>query len=264
MRCELRGLFPGGHTVELRLPAAVLKRSVVIGHPWPARPALVRARDAADVGYAADAGADGVIADADDPVEVIEAAHARSLRALTTDAQWIELGSADGLLGASVPPELLARFPEARSLSVDAAASAAVAAFAGGAGSDKLGELGRARGLVEAPGLLGAALALIAPAGALVDGNAFPLLKARRKHPALRAGSARVLAADGSHYGVALSAKSDDVAMWLNADAAPWRAPAAPEAVDLLGGKLDGNEATVGAHGVVVLVAAPRRDPTRY
>ena len=38
IRCELRGLWPGGHTLEVRLPNAVLKRSVLIGKPWPERP----------------------------------------------------------------------------------------------------------------------------------------------------------------------------------------------------------------------------------
>src|SRR5262245_45454552 len=38
IRCELRGMFPGGHTVEVRLAGAVLRRSVVLGSPWPARP----------------------------------------------------------------------------------------------------------------------------------------------------------------------------------------------------------------------------------
>src|SRR6185503_10483361 len=88
LRCELRGLFPGGHTVEVRLPGAVLERSVVIGKPWPVRPALVRVRSADEAGAAAAAGADGVIADgALDPAElgeIADAAHARGARFLVT------------------------------------------------------------------------------------------------------------------------------------------------------------------------------------
>lgn len=117
IRCELRGLWPGGHTVELRLPGAVLRRSVLIGHPWPARMALVRVRSTDDVEDAARAGADGVILAGGDWKQLVDAAHKGSMRALVVgSAAPLEWAGADGVLDGAIPPALHARFPEARAL----------------------------------------------------------------------------------------------------------------------------------------------------
>ena len=106
VRCELRGLFPGGHTVELRLPGAVLRRSVVVGRSWPERPVLVRVRSPDEAKEASEAGADGVIADPatalTDLQEIAEAAHVRSARLFVVgDAGAIETAGADGVVGGS-------------------------------------------------------------------------------------------------------------------------------------------------------------------
>src|SRR5258708_34264379 len=60
IRGELRGLWPGGHTVELRTAGALLRRSVLVGRPWPAKLALVRVRNEDEAEAAAKAGADGI------------------------------------------------------------------------------------------------------------------------------------------------------------------------------------------------------------
>ena len=117
IRCELRGLFPGGHTVELRTAGAVLRRSVVIGTPWRDKMALVRVRDEDEAEAAAKAGADGVIIVGGNWKPIVDSAHKAGIRALAVgNAGAIEWAGADGVVGGTIPPALHARFPEARAL----------------------------------------------------------------------------------------------------------------------------------------------------
>ena len=269
LRCELRGLFPGGHTVEVRLPGAVLERSVVIGKEWPARPALVRVRSADEAGVAAAAGADGVIASgALDPAELGEialAAHARGVRFLVTgDARAVETAGADGILGGALPPALVHRFPEARALSIDAAGSSAIARFAAGAPAETAALLG-ARGLVEGKGLLGSALALLAPKGAIVDRDALGLLGPRKRHAALREGAATLLPAPAGQIAFTLTHDGDRVTVLVNGKDEPWSFHATALApLDLLGSEVRGDEITVRRHDVAMIVASPAPDRTRF
>jgi hypothetical protein len=130
IRCELRGMWPGGHTFELRVAGAVLKRTVLIGHPWPERLAIVRVASPDDAEAAAKAGADAVLVSGGETRAIVAAAHAKSVRALVWwDASAIEWAGADGIITGSIPPELAVRFPEARVLPAppeptDAAATA--------------------------------------------------------------------------------------------------------------------------------------------
>lgn len=115
VRCELRGLFPGGHTVELRTAGAVLRRSVLVGAPWRDKLALVRVRNEDEAEAAAKAGADGVIIVGGDWKPIVDSAHKAGVRALVVgDAGAIEWASADGVVGGTIPAPLHARFPEAR------------------------------------------------------------------------------------------------------------------------------------------------------
>lgn len=117
VRCELRGLFPGGHTFELRTAGAVLRRSVLVGAPWREKLALVRVRNEDEAEAAAKAGADGVIIVGGDWKPIVDAAHKAGVRALVVgDAGAIEWASADGVVGGAIPPPLHARFPEARAI----------------------------------------------------------------------------------------------------------------------------------------------------
>jgi hypothetical protein len=117
IRCELRGLWPGGHTVELRTAGALLRRSVLIGRPWPPKLALVRVRNEDEAEAAAKAGADGVIVGAGDWKRIVDAAHKAGVRALVVgDAAAIEWAGADGVLDGEIPKSLRDRFPEARVL----------------------------------------------------------------------------------------------------------------------------------------------------
>jgi hypothetical protein len=118
IRCELRGLWPGGHTVELRTAGALLRRSVLIGHPWPAKLALVRVRSEDDAEAAARAGADGVIIVGGDWKAIVDTAHKASVRALVVgDPGALEWAGADGVVDGTIPRALHERFPEARALS---------------------------------------------------------------------------------------------------------------------------------------------------
>ncbi len=117
IRCELRGLFPGGHTVELRTAGAVLRRSVLIGAPWRDKLALVRVKNEDEAEAAAKAGADGVIIVGGDWKPIVDTAHKAGIRALLVgNAGAIEWAGADGVVGGDIPPALHARFPEARAL----------------------------------------------------------------------------------------------------------------------------------------------------
>ncbi len=269
IRCELRGLFPGGHTLEVRLPAAVLKRTVILGQAWAARPVLVTARDADEATAAAKAGADGVVADAAalDPVELIEAAHKQGARALVHDPDLIETGGADGLVGLALTADQQRRFPEARSYMIDQTASGAVTVFAGGGEATALrSALERSTGLVSATGLVGDAAALTAPHGALVDKAALPMLKGRRHHAALREGKPQDEKSDGPRYSVTLVSGGDAATLLINAGKEPWQVqPTLPTApLDLLGSTLDGATLTIAPHDVALLVHLPEKDKTRY
>jgi hypothetical protein len=260
IRCELRGLFPGGHVVELRLPGALLRRTVLIGRPWPARPQLVRAQTPEEATQAIDAGADGIVLDARgfaspvDLSDLVDVVHLRSGRAVVIgDARAIEYAGADALLGDAVPAELIERFPEARTLTLDGPVATLDAALA-------------AHGLVEARGLSEAALAQAAPHGAIVDRAAFPLLTARKRHAALRTGAASAFAVEAGHLGLKLEQGRDAVLALVNTSDAPWttRPPplAAPTAI--VGALPQNGELTVPAHDAIVLAGAPPADQTRY
>jgi len=117
IRCELRGIFPGGHTLELRTAGAVLRRTVLIGAPWRETLALVRVSNEDEAEAAAKAGADAVIIVGGDWKPIVDVAHKSGIRALAVgDAGAIEWAGADGVVGGEIPPALHARFPEARAL----------------------------------------------------------------------------------------------------------------------------------------------------
>jgi hypothetical protein len=117
VRCELRGLWPGGHTVELRTAGAVLRRSVLIGRPWRDKQALVRVRNEDEAEAAAKAGADGVIIVGGDWKPIVDVAHKNGARALAVgDAGAVEWAGADGVVDGAIPPALHERFPEARAV----------------------------------------------------------------------------------------------------------------------------------------------------
>ena len=117
IRCELRGLFPGGHTFELRTAGVVLRRSVLVGAPWRDKLALVRVRNEDEAEAAAKAGADGVIIVGGDWKPIVDVAHKAGIRALVVgDAGALEWASADGVVGGEIPKPLHERFPEARAM----------------------------------------------------------------------------------------------------------------------------------------------------
>jgi hypothetical protein len=249
LRCELRGLWPGGHTVELRLPGAVLRRSVVLGREWPTRPLLVRARSTDEVAQAGEHGADGVVLDAAgqagpppslELVALVDAAHKHGVRALVAGpAELVETAGADGVVGGALPPPLARRFPEAR-------------AFAVG-------------GLLETHGLVGGARGLAAPTGAIVDAAAFPLLDARKRHAALRDGAICSAASDGPRWATVFGAGPEVAWLLVNEGATPWRfSTGLADPLDLLGGRLEGGASLVAPHDVALVVPSPQPDRTRY
>jgi hypothetical protein len=241
-----------------------LRRSVLVGKPWPERLVLVRATDAAAAIEAAKAGADGVLVDGQADPELVEAAHAHGIRALVTGPLGlIELAAADGVVGGELPPELARRFPETRAFALDLDASRALAAQVSGRGAPLPPA---ARGLVEAEGLAADALALVAPGGAIVDRKAFPMLDARRRHAALRAGSVEVLESGPTRYGAILASGGDRATLLINLDEAPWplKVTVPSQPLDLLGGKVEDGQATVAPHDVALLVGTPVPDRTRY
>jgi hypothetical protein len=265
VRCELRGLWPGGHIVELRLPGAILRRTVLLGRAFPERPLLVRAHASDDAKRAAEAGADAILADAHDPLadlqEIAEAAHrAGAFFVVAGNPRAVETAGADAVLG-ELPPEIARNFPETRALAIDAGASAAIA-------RNDLDGVRGARGLLEARGLGAAALALSAPAGAIVDAAAFPLLGARRRHAALRAGAPTPLPAEPGHFAVMLAKANDRALIIWNASAQPWTLKPPnndpPDPIDLLGSTITDGELTVRPGDVAVVVRSPQPDKTRY
>jgi hypothetical protein len=237
IRCELRGLWPGGHTVEVRLPGAVLRRSVLLGRAWPQRPLLVRARWKDEARAAADAGADAIIAEGNDLQELVDAAHAGGARAFVVgDPNAIEKSGADGVIDAAIPATIAARFPEARALS----------------------------GLTEAHDLPSAALALLQPGGAIIEPGAFALLRVRKKHGALSDGSARALVSEPNRRAWALAGGGDDVELIVNLGTDEWRyAPTVGHPLDLLGSSQADGALVVRPHDAAVVVRT-HVDPTRY
>ncbi len=117
VRCELRGMFPGGHTIELRTAGAVLRRTVLVGAPWRETLAMVRVSNEDEAEAAAKAGADAVIIVGGNWKPIVDVAHKGGNRALAVgDAGAIEWAGADGVIGGEIPPALHERFPEARAL----------------------------------------------------------------------------------------------------------------------------------------------------
>jgi hypothetical protein len=119
LNCQLRGLFPGGHTVELRLPGALLRRSALIGKDWPVRVVAARAAAQPDIELAAMNKLDAVVLDAAEPRDLILAAHKKGLRVIVDGdgaLKWIELAGADAVVGVALPKDVAKRFPDARAL----------------------------------------------------------------------------------------------------------------------------------------------------
>ncbi len=275
LRCELRGLFPGGHTLELRLAGGVLRRTAVLGVALGARPVLVRARDLGTVAAAAHAGADGVLVPAGlEPgalEELVEAGHKAGTRVLVEVGapgdveRLIERYAFDGVVGAPLPPSAARRFPAARALAIDAGASRALADHLAGAPLE-LARLADGAALVETHGALGLGLALATGRGAIADGPAFALLGVRRRHKALREGGRTVLADDGRRRAVRVQAGGDALTLVANAGDAPY-APAIelpPMPIDLLGGPMRATGPTVPPGELAAILASPDPDRTKY
>ena len=225
IRCELRGLFPGGHTVDLRLPNAVLHRSVWIGRPWPERPFMVRAESVEQIILAAEAGADAVVLDRLSE-EKVDAAHLHGARVIAAgDASSIERYGTDGVLGAPIAADLGRRFPEARAFFLDKHASAELLAFA----SCHEAHVVDRSTLAETHDLFAASIAIVGKAGAVLDPAALALLKIRKAHPALRSGRSHVITRADCRLAVRLTEGKDTVDVWLNASPEPWTAPGSPK-----------------------------------
>jgi hypothetical protein len=241
IRCELRGLWPGGHTLEVRLPGAVMKRTVLIGHPWPAdaaRLVFVRATNKDEARQAAEAGADVVIADGD-VEDVVAAAHQGGARvAIVADVASVERMSADVVIdaaGGALPADVVARFPEARALPSPARATS----------------------------LPDAAAAIAEGRAVEVQANAFALLRARRRHAALRSGAAKALAGDGGRRAWELRAASDSVIVAVNDSDGAWAiATSFHPPLDLLGGSASDDKVIVRAHDVGVIIAGHAQSST--
>jgi hypothetical protein len=271
--CELRGLMPGGHTVEARVAGAYLKRSVVVGRPWPARPLLVRARTVDDVTAAVNGGADGVVVRASEALaelyDLADAAHRRGARIVIEGAdaeQAIERAGADAILDAELPRDLARRFPEARSLRTDGAASKRLAALVESGPFDGARELAGAAGLVEAPrGIVAAALALLAPRGAILAEAPGALLPPRRTHAALREGTSRLTTIEGRRLAFTISTAKDSVVIAVNGEAEPWPFRSGiPKPLDLLGAPANGEEVTIRPADAAMIVPMPAADKSRF
>jgi hypothetical protein len=270
LRCELRGLFPGGHTLELRLAGGVLRRSAFIGPAWATRPILVRGRDAATIAGAAHAGADGVLIPwAMEPAaidELVEAAHKGGIRILVDTpiavgdalAERIERYGLDGAIGASLSANAARRFPSVRTFTIDEAASRALASNLAGEPLP-LDRLAQGTGLIDAHGALGLGLAMLAGRAAIAEGASFTLLGVRKRHRALREGTTTVLADDGLRRAVRLQAGGDAVTLVTNTGKEPYTPTVEmpPSPIDLLGGHVAGGEPVVAPGDVAAVLASP-------
>lgn len=274
LRCELRGMFPGGHTVELRLAGSVLRRSTVVGAPLPSRPLLVRVRDLDAVVEAGRAGADGVVMPAgleqSAIEELVDGAHKASLRVFIEGSEAQTAGSVaryalDGVLGAPIDALTQKHFPSAHALWLDEAATHALSSSEGGLPLP-LAQLGHGDGLLDTHGALQVGLAIIVGRGAIIDARAFPLLAVRRRHKALREGTSSILVDDGLHRAVRLAAGADAVTLVCNAGADPYtpriELPAVP--IDLLGGPMTPGGPIVPPGELAAILASPDPDRTHY
>ncbi len=198
IRCELRGVWPGGHIFELRVAGAVMKRTVLIGKPWPERLALVRVATPEEVEAAAKAGADGILITGGETRSLVNAAHGAGTRAFVwSDATAVEWAGADGIVAGVMPKELQARFTEARGLGTPPPEVADAAA---------------------------AALALLS-GNAIVPASAFEFLRERRHHRSLQQGQAKPTNDDAppKHRAMAVDDRGKDaMTVYVNLDTAPW------------------------------------------
>jgi hypothetical protein len=216
IRCELRGMWPGGHSFELRVAGAVLKRTVLIGHPWPERLAIVRVRTPEDAEAAGKAGADAVLVSGGETRAIVAAAHKASTRALVWwDASAIEWAGADGIVTGAIPPELQTRFPEARVFAAPPEPADAAAA----------------------------ALALL-EGDAIVPASAFDLLRERKRDKQLARARAAPAQEDAppEHRAFAISGMRT---LYVNLGQEPWRD------VPPRGWRISGSAPETGTRGIV-------------
>jgi hypothetical protein len=212
IRCELRGVWPGGHTFELRIAGAVMRRTVLIGKPWPERLALVRVATPEEVEAAAKAGADGILITGGETRSLVNAAHAAGTRAFVwSDATAVEWAGADGIIAGKIPPDIQTRFTEAKGL---------------GTPPPEVTDAGAA------------ALALLS-GDAIVPTSAFDFLRERRHHRALQHGQAKPASDDAppKHRAMTVDDRGKDaMTVYVNLDTAPWEVhayapPIAPSGV---------------------------------
>jgi hypothetical protein len=276
LRCQLRGLFPGGHTVEARVSGAVLRRSALLGRSWPERPLMIRARTPAEVRGAADADAAILPGDHPDLPALVEDAHRAGIRALAECADEacgtaaVERAGADGVLGPSAGAS--DSFPETRAFSIDKPTSATLSAALAEARVPPL----PGSGVLDTRGPLGAALAIAAGHAAVVDvepqqsPTALPNLNAaRRRHAALARGTSEPVAVEGALPGQAafrLRWKKDEVLVLVNLTTTPWavRPPGIVRPLDLLGSSLRDGVLEVRARDVALVIPTPGPDPTQF
>jgi hypothetical protein len=193
IRCELRGLFPGGHSFELRVAGAVLKRTVLIGHPWPQRVAMVRVRSPEEAEAAGKAGADAVLVSGGETRAIVTAAHAAGTRALVWwDASALDWAGADGIVTGEIPKALHDRFPEGRVFPAPPETTEPAAA----------------------------ALALLS-GNAVVPASAFDFLRERRRDKSLRGATATPASGDQPPVHRAFAVGAFKV-LQLNFAAEPW------------------------------------------
>lgn len=269
LRCEIRGLFPGGHSVEVQMPNAVLRRTALVGIPWPKHPLVVRVYDVEQARSAAYAGADAVLYEgedrdvAQDITRVAHAAGARMVLALPGEA--VAFTGADAVWDRALDPETKRRFPETRELIPNKQGDLVGTAAARG-DRESLEALLRASGVVEVQKAEHTALGLLAPGGMLIGANNLELCKQRKKQPVLRNGTAQLKSLDARHAVVEFRLDDKSLLWAANFDpAADWRF--VPEGVaqplDLLGSSLDGDAIRIRPNDFSLIVRLPGRDPSR-
>ena len=272
LRCEIRGLFPGGHTVEVRLPGAVLHRSALIGVPWPKRPLLVEVRSVEQATAAARAGADCLLYTGEDvtlAADLALAAHANGARlAIALPGSAIAATGADAVWARALDPETKRRFPETRELIPHANPQLLAELAAPGepiAWQRVLDAVGVVQAIDPATVKL-APLGLLAPAGLLVDEKNLDLVKARRKQAALRDGKP-TLKLEQPRRAVVEFQLGRHSTLWVaNLDPVEeWRfvPDGVAQPLDLLGGSLDGEAIRIRPSDFSLIVRLPGRDPSR-